>query len=565
MFKRSLTLHLGLFALSVVIYCGSASAQDEFHSSNSGDVFSSNSGTKKPNNTHFWDRLRRDYPTCTDPVNKHFEITVELYELAEKRRHTCCEASTQITREVNKLAKVRNDVWREIQACIRTFVRDKPKRRQPIDLAAQQSSSQQKPLHGNTQSTASSSSSGQLSPIDPIFGTSSSSSSGAPIQLGIQTTPEEQELREEESREEQVAGEKRCVFHYFYINGMNTPYQVLGADRGDYKEESKRVYDYLVTHMANKFPHERHYMMQETPNPSGFDPKRELDPVVLSGCLALAGAQDKWRCLNVGVSNCIREGYDSLTVNGQGYPGGAPVGDMIEVLRQGLHLFGQGLDYSAFNEPTHLVQNIAVQMQIANERATVNPNESHFFIVVAHSQGNFFAEAVPYYLSKLAPTLLPRVGIFAIGTPTDYRRVKKLISERRISTNTRRDDIIRTLEKPLNNAIDEINIFGARLDPNVVANQLGGALQQLGISTTPAPPNLPALKPKREPLLDTFRPGSPQASFSNAVQRCIAIDREQPLNEPPPADGLDIPLLDAHLITNYLNDHPPRGGTPVVA
>lgn len=110
--KSLLSLILAILTLTAV-FCGdTAFAQsvgsDEFYSSDDDQ----NKG--RP----FRD-IPPKYPECADLVSQHWEMTDELYALAEERRGSVDPESRQTTQEINDLASQRSEVTREIQTCVR--------------------------------------------------------------------------------------------------------------------------------------------------------------------------------------------------------------------------------------------------------------------------------------------------------------------------------------------------------------------------------------------------------------------------------------------------------------
>jgi hypothetical protein len=565
---------------------------EEFNSNGGGEEFHSSGG-------NFWQSHEARYPACAGLIEQHYQLTQQIRETAESGRYLTGRARTENGRKVNALAKQRNQLMRQIQSCEGDSAHKR--RKPPLSGGVQTDDnppsaeiSATPPLRPDRPQPARTPQSNRppypieiqtrvptpqpRNPVAPVLPVSQQPTPtptepqkttpipgqtlqptptprGTPLQGRVEKRSNSDEDEDEDEKGTPTPNKETplCVFHYFYINGMNTPYEIPAATRGDYKEEYGLVFQNLVQYMADQFDplKERHYIMRPTPNQSGLDPHSGTDPLVVAGCIAITPPADRWRCLMSEVSNCIRRGDDQLTVDGKVYPGDAPTGDMIEVLRQGLNFAGQGIEFSA---KTELVQDIVSQMRLIRERAGNASSEKHFFIVVAHSQGNFFAESIPWNLRDQDPALLPDMGIFGIGSPTNYQRIMSLIQPQQVVINTRADDLILTLNRPLHNAFPAVN---------GVADVLAEQLQNLGAATVPGLPTLPPLFPDRRPLLDTFSGPSPTVSFPAAVDKCIKLSRgdHSPTQVP---DGDQVPLLDSHLLTNYLNDPPPNGGTPVL-
>jgi len=80
-----------------------------------GDVFSSDSGHGKT----WWDVKRRDYPECKGLVNRHEEMTGELYRLDAEAKRSVEPQRKQIVQQINDLSRQRTGVQKQIFECIR--------------------------------------------------------------------------------------------------------------------------------------------------------------------------------------------------------------------------------------------------------------------------------------------------------------------------------------------------------------------------------------------------------------------------------------------------------------
>jgi hypothetical protein len=80
-----------------------------------GDVFSSDSGHGKT----WWDVKRRDYPECKGLVNRHEEMTGELYRLDAEAKKAVEPQRKQIVQQINDLSRQRTGVQKQIFECIR--------------------------------------------------------------------------------------------------------------------------------------------------------------------------------------------------------------------------------------------------------------------------------------------------------------------------------------------------------------------------------------------------------------------------------------------------------------
>src|SRR5262249_352720 len=142
-------------------------------------------------------------------------------------------------------------------------------------------------------------------------------------------------------------------------------------------------------------------------------------------------------------------------------------GDFLESFRQSMprSVFGGGTAL-AKNDP--LVLKVAGDiMRLYQEAERTRSQTKHYFIVVAHSQGNFFAEGLAEWFSTTNPTVAKRVGIVGVAWARDWWDV--IGKGVQIVTATRGDDIILLL--------DEVKLVGLR------------------IGKRPARPNLPPFDP----------------------------------------------------------------------
>ena len=175
---------------------------------------------------------------------------------------------------------------------------------------------------------------------------------------------------------------------------------------------------------------------------------------------------------------------------------------------------------------------------IANTvQAESNCSPKNYFIVVAHSQGNFHAEILLRLLADQG--LLNRVGIVSLASPTNYRSVDGFAPNfinrddayglgGQLLHFTRADDMILLLRSGI---------------LQVLASQLGITL------TLPFEDNLPALWKSSAPV--TLKPPSgPPPNWHGFVQSFQGCTQFLPQEQ----DPLLVPQVNAHLIDNYLDD-----------
>jgi len=325
------------------------------------------------------------------------------------------------------------------------------------------------------------------------------------------------------------------VFHYYYINGINTPYGD-GTGRGTYVWERSLVARQLVDNIRLVDPAsagETDKMAIETHNMSGADeisePLFKL-PCVFNSALGYAYIAPCQRIIN-----CARGNMSLLS--------GTP-GDLIESFRQSLKssVFTQsGTDFAA-NYP--LVMTIAQNMSAIEQSSQKRtPYIRHYFIVVAHSQGNFFAEGLARRLAQSYPELVPRTGILSLASPTDYSDVAA--TGVKIMTLTRKDDVILNLN-------------------NLQAGPVGlffKAAKITGKKTAPA--NLPAFDPKNLTNANAlkFNPQQRLSDTENAYAQCL---EHRDLSFDNNNGVFVVPQINSHVIDSYLLDPVPAPGTNAV-
>lgn len=219
-------------------------------------------------------------------------------------------------------------------------------------------------------------------------------------------------------------------------------------------------------------------------------------------------------------------------------------GDFLESLRQSIPssaLLG-GTKLAADSPLVREIVHDMVSIDRSSGRGTPGQPE-HYYIVVAHSQGNFFAEGLAKHLATNQRTLAGRTGIHGLASPTDYADVRRTGIP--IIMLTRQDSLILMVE--------ELRLGDFR------------TLKR------PAPPNLPPFDPSvvvNAPWnVWAFLwnlPGATWSRVSGAAQGiwdCI-------WRHPPASSNdsvFDVPRVNAHVIDSYLSEQlPPPGKNPVL-
>ncbi len=384
----------------------------------------------------------------------------------------------------------------------------------------------------------------------------------------------------------QQAGKPKIVFNYFYINGINTPRDGVGRgtclyDRGMIKgnllDQGPRIGPGLQVKPEGapsiKVADETDKFEIETCNPSGTEGKalravQTFCEDTRAGKFAKSGpfTEDLAKLI------CI-QAADIDRFRAQGLGGMSP-GDVVEAFRQSLGLgftdrkTGQpitGIEFTARQEEVAKVAGEIVKIYdreqtaarkpaqqasaagappIASQRAM--PAEKNFFIILAHSQGNFFAEGVAYRLAKgLAgesgkAAFQSRLGILSVASPTNYKSLDPGFLGRAVKHFTRADDGIR--------ALDALAFLGSRVP-------------------WPAGADLPALWPWKDEktMRGSMELVRGQLDFSKPVYSPFfdTLGLAPPVEPCAGCGALYTPLMNSHLLDNYLTD--PVAATPNVA
>ncbi len=323
------------------------------------------------------------------------------------------------------------------------------------------------------------------------------------------------------------------VFHYFYFNGINTPLD--GAGRGNYRWDFRMIRANLLDldpkpvgfqqrprqpASLKVHPDERNLFNIETYNPSGTQPMFTRagwckdggppgNPIVRKLCEA-----DKFRAA---------------------YAGGMAPGDIIECLYQST----LRMDSFASTE----IEPARLAGIIRRFYETERPGEKHFFILIAHSQGNFFAEGTGFLLAKDVNSpagqfvFRNRLAMLSLGSPTSYESLPPEFVQQKIRHYTRADDAI--------NALHSLN---------------AGALAK---RPWPVSQALPSLWPWNRYLLQSKLVLAEQCHQGSKIVWCsplLEVLGNDPFPLCTPEDNpvcnhaLYIPLMNSHLIDNYLTD-----------
>lgn len=268
----------------------------------------------------------------------------------------------------------------------------------------------------------------------------------------------------------------RPVFTYYYINGINTPRTKSLADSpGNWRGSCQTEHDTVAQNLLGK------KTISPIPQPrSGLVPIRVADEQdVMFGLTCNPSGQDPWNFFGLLQKNCgpnmswFNAPFCSFfnTVNaaraGTLFGMSLTPGDLIECFRQASHLpasipvsfsdpiqlpgMTNGIGFSSEQpEVVTIVNSI-----LAQYREELRPGPStvpvkHYFIVVGHSQGNFFVEGVAYRLLYKSDAdgkyvFSNRLGIISLASPTSYDSLPLAFRQTKIKHRTRADDGINAL------------------------------------------------------------------------------------------------------------------------
>jgi hypothetical protein len=357
----------------------------------------------------------------------------------------------------------------------------------------------------------------------------------------------------------------KIVFNYFYVNGVNTP-RTNNSWRGSCLSERNLVAQNLLDLPAMSGPpapktnvslpsirvaNEIDQMYPEpTCNPSGQDAWRA--DFIAQNCSSTGGVFKYFTlsaCTFLTSVNGLRAG---ALLGGAFTPG-----DFIECIRQASYLpklhpgpqsNPMGIEATVKMDPvpaiTKAIVGIYQQESAANKSAQPVKN---YFVVVGHSQGNFFVEGVAYNLMKYTGRagkyiFKNRLGIVSLASPTSYDSLspEPEFIDRKLIHHTRTDDAINIL-LPM-----------ARVIPNKRPWPIATDDDSLWPWNPPAPQrffsSLHELAPNKWTPLGPFWG---LAGLVRIPDIGSATFLQMMAHE---GDPLYAPFLNSHLLDNYLNE-----------
>jgi hypothetical protein len=349
------------------------------------------------------------------------------------------------------------------------------------------------------------------------------------------------------------------VFHYFYINGINTPEgDRNNVTRGTYVFERAVVTQNLLDLTPDvplrtqppigaspiKVANEVDVMEEETHNPSGKDVNHEklwreqCEATFASGASSEEQTAADRLC-------------DAAASIGAFVDNGMSPGDLLECFRQSLNVKSlaifsvtslgrlmtlvslmndaitkRPLADVEFTEKDPLVEKVAgriVEIFKGEGGRSYQNDKINFFIVIGHSQGNFFVEGVANRLYSLegddgSYVFANRLGLVSLASPTAYETLPEPFREERIAHVTREDDMIKV--------VNATSALGKRPWPDE---------------------DIPPLWPwKPDALARTSDPSWVAPKFGMAPNNKFF--------NPEQDNALYTPLMNSHLVENYLTN-----------
>ena len=360
------------------------------------------------------------------------------------------------------------------------------------------------------------------------------------------------------------------VFNYYYFNGINTPVEGLPGARGNCRWDRAMIAANLLDLRGSarmpaptqkgagfrtpvKIAGARDVFDLESCNPSGTQMGADL----VNFCASIRKQKPSWTDPGL---QFWRFWCDTATLTpdvlGHGIPGvpgaGNSPGDLLESFRQsqephnGLPL--AGINYSANSGEVKKVAEAMIRA-FRDEQAQKDSRRRtrQYFIVIAHSQGNFFAEGLAY---RMMMTLdggdegraiyQTRMAVLSLASPNNYPSLDAQFRSSRIRHLTRRDDVILMLNDVGADFTRRLGVKARKPWPPDPRSDVP--------PLWPWPPaDLPAyLKASRaQTLMALGPPKSPPCNLKNFGD----------VDEQARCDGaLYVPLVNAHLLDNYLTD-----------
>ncbi|NRF67068.1 hypothetical protein HLB44_08755 [Aquincola sp. S2] len=276
-------------------------------------------------------------------------------------------------------------------------------------------------------------------------------------------------------RDHGTAADTVAVFNYIYFNGINTPMgHSASSGRGTYLWDYHMIGNNLLDlHPGKRSGHpktpqdgnayrqpvrvadELDQLVDIGHNYSGTD-VRAVDMVksFCSGPKAHGPGMEEMRSFFCsGVGQKLADFVDSKRASGFF---GMAAGDIFECVMQahgvpvdGRFKPGGNIEWTAKLDEVQRVVKTIYDTLNREKQSTAKPKRKHHFIIIGHSQGNFFAEATGWYLMRHSRALFnERIAIHAFASPTSYDAIDDPAWKvKRFRYLTREDDAIVALGK----------------------------------------------------------------------------------------------------------------------
>ncbi len=254
----------------------------------------------------------------------------------------------------------------------------------------------------------------------------------------------------------------RYVFNYLYVNGINTPR--TGQGRGNYQWDLRLIESNLLDLAP---PLGATSVRQRPRQPASIKVRSETDRFLDENTYNPSGTQGNEWCAQyrrnpgrydggIAANRAVLDTLCTISAGGDFFRGGAgggmAWGDLLECAYQNLGSWGlPGFE----PEPVpRAVQLIVDTYRRERQQTASGPRTMNFFIVIGHSQGNFFVESIAKSLSnqrEFPEIYRERLGVLSLASPSNYVSLDAGFRNAKLKFRTRTDDaIIGLLYPPLN-------------------------------------------------------------------------------------------------------------------
>ena len=349
----------------------------------------------------------------------------------------------------------------------------------------------------------------------------------------------------------------RPVFNYYYINGINTPYedpQWRPEWRGNYEWDWLLIRGNLVG-LGPTVPAGERNSKDLKPPVKVADEEDVMDENEKT--YNKSGTQRGQFCADFAHGRLPGDPgqqyvYELLCkvdeFRGGKFTGSLSPGDLLESFYQSRF---NKLDYAALQPEVALVAASLLATYRTELKAPAAQRRTQFFVLIAHSQGNFLGEGLAYRLANYEgedgkALYRQRLAIISIASPTSYESLPGDFVTKRLRHLTRADDAILALRSnPIPGAKKPFRANLVQLWP-----WKDGELAKSNVLFEPRW-NFPV--PLGSPLIDLMGLGPTKTCEPEKYEKATVCD-----------PGLYAPRMNSHLLENYLIDPPlTRPGKPI--